>query len=191
MNIYKCALFFLLIGCNNANNSPNVTPPSKMDKQAASDTVKVLGNNKRSESAQDSDIDFLNVCKDLNTWIGALQGTKGVMSQMYGMGSCNDGKYSFDLIFVLKKDIPQDELEKRFSIAKSNSFADFNVFAFTIPMKDRKKMELDDPHGDPDIYPAIVKAYSHHNGRWFLVKEKNVINVDEYVDFEIKSINLK
>ncbi len=138
-----------------------------------------------------SEVDFLNECDNMESWIGAIQGLDSSQRVLLGFKSCESGSNSFDIIMKLKQGLPQNELTSRFDTAEVNSYADFNVFAFTISMKDSQGISTTDTHEDPNIYPSVVNAYFLDKKQWRLVTKKKITSLKEYGIFQLSTIMMK
>lgn len=149
-------------------------------------------NNVRKSTESDTNIstvNFFEICKEPESWIGAIQGIdKPENRKKYGFKSCNTDTISFDLIFDLKERFNEAELSERFEKAEQNNYQDFKVFSFEIPMKNKKEFEENDPHGDPNTYPSVVKAYKLVNNNWYFIRKKLINNIKEYASFRIEII---
>lgn len=184
--IFLYILFSILSACNNPfsyQNRPISNGSALHNDHDSSEHTK--SNN--TLMGDTSKFNFLQGCKEMESWIGAIQGSNLTpKTKLYGFKSCNNAEISFDLIFALKKEFNETELASRFANGEKTNYKDFLVYAFEIPM--RASNDETDEHGDPNIYPSIVKEYKYLDSKWFFVKSRKIRNLTEYGIFMSESV---
>jgi len=159
---------------------------------------------KQKEYSVDS-INFFDSCSSVVTyssWIG-LQGTDASLdSTTYLCLADNyNAKKTYELIGRYKstiesqKAIGRDSLFHIFNNACSNSFADFECYAFVFPMTEPEPGECTDKNGEPIAcsiginFPVNIKAYYRvHDNDWISVGNKIANRFEELSSFEFKTV---
>lgn len=145
--------------------------------------------------AEKVSIDFCADCKDLETWIGGIQGvTLSDSTKVYPFGECHTN-LSYDLIWVPKGDILKfnkemghDKLlvyyeEESFN----NKYAKLDCFSFVIPKKAKKPTAKDNSKFNY-VFPSDVKVYKRTDNNWAFVGTKNIKSFEQLGRLKLDAI---
>lgn len=179
------ALFYFVLGClERPKEYKKLQDYSKFPKKADDE------NKSGEDSVSIGDTIFYQPfedCKEMDSWVGMIQADSKISDKsLYGFKSCQTDKISFDLIFKLKDTTNVENISLFFSNGSNNNYKYFDIYIFRIPMKNKEYAEEHDPHGDPNIYPAEVKAYKQlSKDKWLLVSIANIKSLKEYGQFQL------
>ncbi|HEX5171923.1 MAG TPA: hypothetical protein VFW11_22240 [Cyclobacteriaceae bacterium] len=155
-------------------------------------------NNERSNGTISVDengepLNFLNGCPQLNEWIGGIVGVNESDSTgPYYFAECLNVDKTYRLLWVIKgsydyrKSLSYKNLKDKIEMGRLNSYKEFDIYSFVIPLVDAEKME--DEHQDYTKYPAPVSVYKRIDEKWTLIKNDTVNNLPEFGQLQLDAI---
>jgi hypothetical protein len=185
----------LLYSCFNNSKEKNVDTLTLDTLIKASDTAIAETKPASAVSTEKVDIDFCADCKNLDTWIGGIQGVEiSDSTKVYPFGECHTN-LSYDLIWVPKGDILKFNKEMghdRLLVyyeeeSFNNKYSKLDCFSFVIPKK-KKKPTAKDNSPFSYVFPSEVKVYKRTDNVWALIGAKNVKSFEELGRLKLNSI---
>jgi hypothetical protein len=182
---------FILMGCNPRGNNKRGNVDSQVTKKS---------DNKVSKKPDTLTVDTTGLlidCKVLfrKSYIGGLQGTSSTKDSTGYMCfmDCYVCPNTYEIVFAYKEGVKSrkalgyEGLGKYFDAGCDNSFANFDCFAFVLPLVDPEKQK--DMHALNMSFPIKVKIYKRIMAdNWHLINEVNVNSFEEYGSLQFKTI---
>src|SRR5690554_4264065 len=185
--------FILAYGCSNTHG--NKEKSNVMSKVTKGENISVTTETENeiiglNSISIDSIVSNLVCRKFFRISEGALQSLhKGQHSELYRFGQCNEGKESFEVIWVLDKPYEQRtniiDVDFYNNVSDSIVIANFITYLFKLPLNEVTDPLLDDPY----TFPADVEVFALRNNKKSEYIGKYHINSwDNYIQLQYKTI---